>query len=484
MSIKELATELQAQGRGKDSMLVHMSPTEVNSLRELAQATGGDLTVNPDTGLLEAGWLEQILPIVAGAAAMFIPGLQGVGATLIAGAMAGGATAMALGGGPDEVAGGMMGGASGASMGSAMGIGAGGAEGVAAGMGAEAAAGAGSEAALVDVLGDGVYASQAAGYGGEAALVDVLGDGVYSSYGVDGYGSAADAALMESVYGTAGDTAAIGDTMRVPDGSDPFFDTAGGGADTNLYGDNSLMQDTYGFDQVDVPGDTMQAPGTSDPFVDSIGDAAVPGKTANMDGATIKKYLQRMQKAAQTAQKAGLLGPNGEPKKQPRQLGPAPGYNPPDMLNSPTIQAAGFQPTWRQGRADSPIPGARRASGGIMDAEGMSSGGFVVPADAVSAAGNGSTDAGLRALAAFGAAPIRGPGDGLSDDIPTKIDGMQPARVADGEAYIPPEMVERIGGGDHRRGAQRLYAMLDRIRDQAHGKTEQQRPVDIREALQ
>ncbi len=105
---------------------------------------------------------------------------------------------------------------------------------------------------------------------------------------------------------------------------------------------------------------------------------------------------------------------------------------------------------------------------------GMASGGFVVPADVVSALGNGSTDAGLRKLYAMlgKIKPIKGKGDGLSDSIKTSIDGKQPARVADGEAYIDPKTVKRVGG------AKKLYAMMDKIRAQAHGKTSQQRPVN------
>ena len=121
------------------------------------------------------------------------------------------------------------------------------------------------------------------------------------------------------------------------------------------------------------------------------------------------------------------------------------------------------------------------ARGGIagLSAGGMAKGGFVVPADVVSALGNGSTDAGLRTLQAkMGAVkPIKGQGDGLSDSISTNIDGKQPARVADGEAYIPPETVAKIGGGDPKKGAKKLYAMMDKIRQQAHGKTSQQRKV-------
>jgi hypothetical protein len=116
------------------------------------------------------------------------------------------------------------------------------------------------------------------------------------------------------------------------------------------------------------------------------------------------------------------------------------------------------------------------AQGGIASLAkgGMASGGFVVPADVVSALGNGSTDAGLRKLHAMtgNIKPIKGKGDGLSDSIPTDIDGKQAARVADGEAYIDPKTVKRLGG------AKKLYAMMDKIRAQAHGKTTQQRKVN------
>ena len=104
---------------------------------------------------------------------------------------------------------------------------------------------------------------------------------------------------------------------------------------------------------------------------------------------------------------------------------------------------------------------------------GLRSGGFVVPADVVSALGNGSTDAGLEVLIKkFNAKPIDGPGDGMSDSIPTTIEGRQKALVARGEAYISPEDVARFGG------SKKFYAMLDKIRHNAHGKRTQQRKVN------
>jgi len=66
------AQHLQAQGRGDDSMLVHMTPGEVGGLHALARSAGGSLTINPQTGLVEAGWLSSLLPIVAGIAGSFV----------------------------------------------------------------------------------------------------------------------------------------------------------------------------------------------------------------------------------------------------------------------------------------------------------------------------------------------------------------------------------------------------------------------------
>lgn len=58
---------------------------------------------------------------------------------------------------------------------------------------------------------------------------------------------------------------------------------------------------------------------------------------------------------------------------------------------------------------------------------------------------------------------LRGPGDGVSDDIPATIAGKQPARLADGEFVIPARIVSEIGNGSTDAGAKRLYAMMDKI---------------------
>ena len=77
-----VAQQLQSMGRGDDTMLVHMTPNEVNSLQGLAMAAGGSLTINPVTGLPEAGFLKKLLPLLAGVGLNFILPGSGIVATL------------------------------------------------------------------------------------------------------------------------------------------------------------------------------------------------------------------------------------------------------------------------------------------------------------------------------------------------------------------------------------------------------------------
>jgi hypothetical protein len=92
MGLHNTANYLKTKGRGRDTELVHMSPREIKGLQALALAHGGSLTINPETGLVEAGFLERILPMVAGAALTF----TGVGAPLAA-LMVGGGYGLATG---------------------------------------------------------------------------------------------------------------------------------------------------------------------------------------------------------------------------------------------------------------------------------------------------------------------------------------------------------------------------------------------------
>jgi hypothetical protein len=80
------------------------------------------------------------------------------------------------------------------------------------------------------------------------------------------------------------------------------------------------------------------------------------------------------------------------------------------------------------------------------------------------AAGGGISDA-HHNLGGYsdGGRLLRGPGDGVSDDIPAIIGKKQPARLADGEFVIPARIVSELGNGSTEAGARQLYSMMERI---------------------
>lgn len=136
MSLHTLAQHLQSAGRGEDKVLVHMTPREVSGLQSLAMAHGGSLTINPETGLPEAGFLSAILPIAAGAM------LGPAGAGIAFGGLSSAASAGLLVGAAGTLATGSL------QKGLMMGLGAYGGAGVGAGLaGASAAAGSAAPAA-------------------------------------------------------------------------------------------------------------------------------------------------------------------------------------------------------------------------------------------------------------------------------------------------------------------------------------------------
>jgi len=118
-------------------------------------------------------------------------------------------------------------------------------------------------------------------------------------------------------------------------------------------------------------------------------------------------------------------------------------------------------PTKTQGKA--------AAQGGLMQAYAqggsvrpfpMQDGGFVMTKRAVDGAG------GPRGIAQLlpHSRPIRGPGTGTSDSIPATIqgrNGVTPAKVSNGEAYVPPQAVRQMGG------ARQLYALMNNLQRRA-----------------
>jgi hypothetical protein len=95
MSLQLAAQHMASRGRGPDTTLVHMAPGEVDSLQAIAKAHGGSLTINPDTGLPEAGFLSSILPMIAGVGLTAMSG--GALSPMMAGLITGGVTGAATG---------------------------------------------------------------------------------------------------------------------------------------------------------------------------------------------------------------------------------------------------------------------------------------------------------------------------------------------------------------------------------------------------
>lgn len=189
MSLAQLAQHLQSQGRGDDKLLVHMTPGEVGGLQTLAMAHGGSLTINPQTGLPEAGFLSSILPTIIGA---------GVGiATMnpMLGAAAGGAAGMAMNDGSLKA--GLMAGLSSYGMGS-LGVG---------------------------IAGAGAATSSMAGTLGQAGLTEAMNAGLMNAGGtltdagasaLMGMGESGATALAPEAMGFVGASNAINPVVNTP----------------------------------------------------------------------------------------------------------------------------------------------------------------------------------------------------------------------------------------------------------------------------
>jgi hypothetical protein len=78
---------------------------------------------------------------------------------------------------------------------------------------------------------------------------------------------------------------------------------------------------------------------------------------------------------------------------------------------------------------------------------------------------------------------LQGKTDGMADEIETSIDGEQPALLSHGEFVIPADVVSHLGNGNSEAGAEKLYAMMDKIREARTGTTEQGKQIDADQFL-
>ena len=319
----------------------------------------------------------------------------------------------------------------------------------------------------------------------------------------DSEANAIDSSWLESVYA---DPSRALDTVTTPEQADnvvakvfsKFGETAAnavksilfkpGTRDLNLAGLGTAGAAIYGL----MGGNQVQTGGYNKPIPKltatraQVPYAADPNRRPGEAG---RSYFTDTQytnpadapaaQAAATTQAQGIAAavPTRAAQVNPYEGKYTPAWNPP--ATTVATNAAATQAAPASGVAQLlPVPQAQgfraMAAGG-----GLAAGGFVIPADVISGFGNGSTGPGLKVAKKYlGAEPIKGDGDGMSDSIPTHIDGKEKALVADGEAYIKPEIVAKIGGGDMKKGSEKLYAMMDKIRKARTGTQEQGKQID------
>ena len=95
------------------------------------------------------------------------------------------------------------------------------------------------------------------------------------------------------------------------------------------------------------------------------------------------------------------------------------------------------------------------------------------------AASGGIMGANLGGYAAGGNPRLlKGPGDGMSDDIPATIANRQPARLADGEFVVPADVVSHLGNGSTEAGAKKLHHMMDSVRKARTGNSKQGKQIN------
>lgn len=443
------ARQTENMGRGNDTMLVHMTPNEVRGLQAIAMAHGGSLTINPKTGLVEAGFLDSILPMVAGAALA----ATGVGAPM---------AALMVGGGMTLATGSLQ-------------------KGLMAGLGAFGGAGIGAGLTAAGATAPAVTGTQA---------------------GLSGAGEAFQAA--QSNLGPAAEAMSAQQVASsMPAASQAQL--AGEGA-RNLLTQGGRQAFSAGVKEATGLGVKPILGAVAAPVVGSMFSAEEEQKPGGASQSYTRPYSFDLKTEADINPEFKYrTGKPGESTAEQRYFTPTfkgmgvykSGTEPgPSFYGTPTAdQYALYSGPKSTGLAlanggvanfddepgyddDSMSQGGltAMAAGGIARG-GLKDGAFIVSADVVSHLGNGSNDAGQKLLArGLGARPIKGKGDGMSDSIPTSIEGKQPARVADGEAYIPPEVVKKVG-------AKRLYAMMDKIRHARTGTKQQAPQVDPRKFI-
>jgi len=401
--LASLAENLADKGRGGDSMLVHMSPEEVQGLRGLAVHMGGDLTINPQTGLPEAKLLKKLLPI--------LPFIPGIGQVL-------GPIAQALG--P---------------------------------IGKAASAFASASPLLAKSIASGII-------GGFTAP----GKGFNFKEGLKtGIGAFAGGKLFETLS-AMGAPGGSGPVSGAPPSMGPVDPTSGGVTSAMVGVSGPQVEGGFGNFVENV---TPFTPAGQAPIT-GPSSAPIEGVGVNAPDPTLGSGLRSLAEGAVDAttgaiarnpKEALLLGSMGLSAYQSKQ----------EQEKFGAAQAAKEREEEERRRQYEEL--FSRTLGRVP----MAAGGGLV---AMAGGGMSTFEYGGTTAPTGEPRMVQGAGDGMSDNIPANIEGVQEARLANDEFVVPADVVADIGNGSSSAGAKKLYAMMDRIRKARHGTTEQPPEID------
>lgn len=442
MSLALAAQHLASQGRNRDTELVHMSKPEVAGLQALARQHGGNLTRNPTTGLVEANFLDSILPTVAGAGlSMFFPELS----PLMSAGIVGGGTALLSGGNLQK---GLM-----------AGLGAYGGAGLAGGLmdsGAAALANTATPETVISAAPTPVATAPAASMASNAAsqaaptvftptqMMDPMraaqANAALAPQAATQEIATNNAIARAATAPTAAASAVEQAAMRGPSILNNYNDAAYRNVLANTPG-QAMMQGFKNLGNTGGLSDLATRLGGNMGALKYLGAAAAP----------ILMDMSSSDLAAHTA--ASDAANTIRPYKFSQY------HNPNAPINAQT-------PYFTQTMTPLPSYVAPYAGGGLArgPARGESLRGTMGMLHGterlMTYAGGGMSNLGSYS---DGGQLLRGPGDGVSDDIPAQIGQHQPARLAEGEFVVPARIVSELGNGSTNAGAKRLYEMMGRI---------------------
>jgi hypothetical protein len=332
MNTPAVAQNLASRGRGEDKMLVHMTPSEVEGLQALAMSKGGSLTINPETGLPEAGFLSDtfkaLLPTIAGAGLAMIPGIG----PMAAAGIVGGVEALRT----KDIGRGLM-----------------------AGLGAYGGAGLGESFATMGAPAATTVPNQIATRAVEAAPETFAGNLANAQKGFTSLGQEGGLTNLKDTY-----LANMGSTKKALLGGAGVLGSVAGGYGAFDQPEFALQEETdYNYEG---------------PYRPAERTARFRGRDAILSGEGREfKFFD-------------------------------------DVNPFPNVRTA----------ADGGLMGAKMAQGGRY---------------------------------------LDGPGDGVSDSIPATVDGEQPVLLSEGEYIIPAEVVSAVGNGSSDAGADKFTALVDTI---------------------